>query len=775
MANAYDSVPNVAPTTSAPSDYNTTRANGNQFGAQVGGAVEKLGGVLQQAGSQFTDVALQQQGMINETLATDAETQAASEYGSILGKYKSLEGLEAVQALPQTVQALQSVRQKIGSQLPNPAAQRAFSLLASRREGYALQDVNLYSATQIKAADDKSASAALENSISSASDPSLTDAQFQDEKTNINFQVGRIVSNRGYGVDSGTGMQQDPTTGEYTFDTSKPEGQKAQAVYEQTHNAAMGALAESRAKAIAFDPSIGNPTKAYQWLQDNKDWIPADARAKIAAQLAAPLKNENARISASVSMDEMENNYKSFIGGGSDTSGYNEQGVSTIVTGSIPGAKITSTVRTVADNKRVGGVDNSGHLSGHALDFVPPEGMSLEDAAQKVKETNPNLKVVIEGPGSAHSTGPHIHVEWQGGEPNSNQPKANSYITKADYVRQHYDEIVNRAGDIEASKPNSDATTIDLAKERTRQYVNDVIRTQELSDRASYDKVLGHVVGQDVGGQPLTDISQLDNGPQEIRDAWHSMQVNNPLGAEGITKIVAANNRGHATTYGTTPYNSLMRVLSPDTDPNHIRTPAQLAVQVGPDKNSPLTNTGYDGISKELAFRDKDPGARAMADQEYKFFQEAYKNANPTVATNGFSATFDKKFQDQIPTILQSIQKARQEGKSVTQIFSPMIGGKPNPDYVGNHIVYPTQPEITNELQRNSRTIFSIQQNRAADLAKSPEKIQTVEELHSLINSGLIKKDPKTIAAIIRSNPNLMKKYIKQQDAGPAVPQGITE
>lgn len=69
----------------------------------------------------------------------------------------------------------------------------------------------------------------------------------------------------------------------------------------------------------------------------------------------------------------------------------------------IPGEQVTSTRRSPARNRAVGGVPNSYHLSGQARDSVPPRGMDMAAYAAALKMLNPDLEVINEGD--------HVHME----------------------------------------------------------------------------------------------------------------------------------------------------------------------------------------------------------------------------------------------------------------------------------------------------------------------------------------------------------------------------
>lgn len=93
------------------------------------------------------------------------------------------------------------------------------------------------------------------------------------------------------------------------------------------------------------------------------------------------------------------------------------------VTGALPGATITSGLRTPAHNAAVGGVPNSYHLQGKAYDIVPQQGQTMGNLAAAAGQQFPGVKVLNEGnhvhiqPGGAGTANPGPSAPgWQVGE-----------------------------------------------------------------------------------------------------------------------------------------------------------------------------------------------------------------------------------------------------------------------------------------------------------------------------------------------------------------------
>lgn len=69
----------------------------------------------------------------------------------------------------------------------------------------------------------------------------------------------------------------------------------------------------------------------------------------------------------------------------------------------LSGETVTSTRRSAARNRAVGGVANSYHLTGQARDSTPPRGMTMAAYAAELRRLNPDYEVINEGD--------HVHIE----------------------------------------------------------------------------------------------------------------------------------------------------------------------------------------------------------------------------------------------------------------------------------------------------------------------------------------------------------------------------
>jgi hypothetical protein len=80
----------------------------------------------------------------------------------------------------------------------------------------------------------------------------------------------------------------------------------------------------------------------------------------------------------------------------------------------IPGVRFTSGLRSTASNNAVGGVNNSYHLTGQAIDVVPTSGTvtDLYNSLKSLFASSGISPIEFLNEGQIGSQGPHVHVAF---------------------------------------------------------------------------------------------------------------------------------------------------------------------------------------------------------------------------------------------------------------------------------------------------------------------------------------------------------------------------
>lgn len=134
------------------------------FGGNIAEAGQQVGQAGQQAGADLTQVAVRQADLQRET---DANNQYANVYSPALRdatqKYYTLQGKDAVDALPQYEQALQTLQQQQLAQLKDPIAQHMFNEVSTRRSQMELDGMARYADTQNKVYQQQASSGMVES------------------------------------------------------------------------------------------------------------------------------------------------------------------------------------------------------------------------------------------------------------------------------------------------------------------------------------------------------------------------------------------------------------------------------------------------------------------------------------------------------------------------------------------------------------------------------------------------------------------------------------
>lgn len=255
------------------------RANPDEFGAQVGGAVQKLGETGESVASNFG-------GLIMETQANQAELGYIKASGDLKAKYSQYEGLQAEAMRPQYEADLQQVHDQYRQNLPL-LAQKQFDANTIRSLGVQTSEYSGYAASQVKQANLTSNDAIAENAASRAGNlPAVTDPrQFGELNGTIVHSANAVADIKGW-ASQATGT--DPETGKLTFGDS-PQAQATKEQYDAYVGEKQSKLYLTAAKTIADNQGAA---AAADWAKAHWDMMPDSAKVAMNQYIAPKVKNE---------------------------------------------------------------------------------------------------------------------------------------------------------------------------------------------------------------------------------------------------------------------------------------------------------------------------------------------------------------------------------------------------------------------------------------------------------------------------------------------------
>lgn len=143
----------------------SVQANPNDFGAQVGGALEKSGGQLQETGQKAMDLATHLGDIYNDSSARDGVVAASKEVGNAELQYRQNRGLNAPAAYKTFQDTVQSITDKYTQNMPTNGAQKLFRDQFSREAAYSIKNAGAWAADQTEQAQFTSLGASIDNKV----------------------------------------------------------------------------------------------------------------------------------------------------------------------------------------------------------------------------------------------------------------------------------------------------------------------------------------------------------------------------------------------------------------------------------------------------------------------------------------------------------------------------------------------------------------------------------------------------------------------------------
>jgi predicted transcriptional regulator len=681
----YNPTPSVSPSTQAPNDTLSVRASPQDFGSQIGGALQGAGQDIRGAGNELFQTGMQIQGLANEHAATMAEQQLAIQGGDILEKYKSLSGMDAAVSKDKAVSDYVNLSNGIRASLTSPAAQKAYDGLATRRLSFTVQDMNSYAATQRRDAykTGVASTMALAQDEASRIDPSENPAQFGYSLGTVQHSLNTLFTAPDFGKYQTTPVSE--VDGKLKFDTSTDAGRIAQADYDNTLQQETGKVWYNAFRGMALK---GNVEKTVNLLNDNKDKMPAATYSKLVQELRGPYLNDQSRRGVDGILSDKLGQYETERGASISSIPNNLGNVKQpgsdgfqIPSSPVDGAILTATNlrgglyngKTLADigktwtgespEKAAAWASNVSRTSGIDINSVPDlnnptvvksllRGIAVAEKSQQDRGLFTD-DVISQGVDKAFS-GEKAQLA-------KSSASMNPFVSKSDYLDAHAPELIQQARDTARDVYGLDTTGQDLFAERMKSRISEAHTSQVAEIRQLKNSLLQKI--QDPKS-PITNLMQLDNSADPVvREQWMKLQSEDYWSTQSLRNIVKGNAEGHSKSFGTSFSDHYEDMLS-----GKVSDVDKLADYIGGDK-SPISTSGYAQLSK-LQQDMQTPEGQAFAQSESQFLQLAKKTITgagiPGINGSARQGIYEKFVTGAIPII----EGMRGEGKTSAEIFS---------------------------------------------------------------------------------------------------------
>lgn len=771
-------VPSVAPVSNGAPGMSIS-ASPAAFGAPQAQAAQGFGNALIHSSQLGFDQAAKEQGMLNETYATNAETRFLQKLNERMTKYKSQQGLQAVSDQEAAGADVVQIRDEIAKELPNDATKKAFDTLSRRYQANALGEIRSHATTQLKQADINSATASIANSIarSGQQEVATNPQEFGNTLGDIQFQTVRLMQTQGWGP-----VMQQGENGKISFADSD-QGRQAQAVYEQHLGESIGKAWATRLELLATQ-NVGG---AYQIFQDNKQRIPGATQAKLEQWFAPKILQEVAQREGDA-----------WLGRGGKPGAL--PGVQAVTGGGMPAVpapdqrqfqptpveQYNSPTGSVAYN--LGNVKTPEGARNNTADFVKPQtpedgvalaasnlqrnyrNMTIADIGKKWEGT-PNyrtwVKNVTAATGWTEDTVPDLNDRGQmtrllqGIAVAEKSPKDRMYFTP-ETIGRGIDAAMTGKPAITMEKAatlaNIDAAYKDDPKlgKAVRQYVSEqysilqsVALANEQAQRQEVEKAYDGYVTRIIEGKTEGLALQIARDPAlsgEKRGAAYNM-----LQAH-LNREVS----GDPKTYGTQHMALLARVRAPVNDPQRITDPGQLFEVAGRDPSG-LTVAGLKDLQTALKERYAPEGEpqNTQINNFLKSMKSQITGANEGLGIRDPKG--DELYSQFYIKFSQAYEKGRKAGKSTEEMLDP-----DSPDYLGKlskTFVRPMADWMADRMSRGGEAPAPAAAAPKVDLTK----VASVAELQAAV-----KQDPSLRAEAERIAAE--KGWMRKPAAAPAPP-----
>lgn len=693
------SVPDVAQGGATSGERLSVRASPNDFGAQVGQANQRRGEQMVKSGDEAMRFAIKQQGIINETLATDAMAKYQIELSKRKAEYDSLEGLQAVSAKDAYVASIEQLKGDIGKTLQG-GAQRAFDTSATSVSATYIGDAEGRAVAQTKKAH-------LDSLLLSANlaQTSMLDPSAARNPEAVGAALGNVTYAHQAMLDENSpGVVFDPETDSHKFEDS-PTGHAAREKLQNDIDHSRGIVWENRINTIAND----DPLEASRMYAKNKEDIPDQARVRIEASLTPKVINAYAQGAANEAMNDIARGHQEMLVSYSSPkkiydaihmqeSGGHANSV-TSIDGAVGGFQILPTtfamyaapgedINNPADNEAVGkrilddydkkyngdiGRIATAYFSGPGN--VAPEGSAapwINDSADgNGKNVSSYVADIVGRMGDEQPRLPGVP------EQNYAKNSAGGPMSTADYAASNRMQILSKWEAWAEEQAPYDSSFRSQVVSRIDGQITDLIQQQTANNNQDKTIIQQAINGVYTKGKPPSAYKELLVIP-DVAEAISRAEVHSPeFTAQIDAKIERVSGAAgkDIKEYGAAFFPLMRKIHS-----GEIKTSDDLIEHL-PDENKPgdITYSGYQQLIKEFTHDAESQSDGMMKTQAFSVIKR-----NLSAQDDAFGIRDPKGealYSQALPVLFKAIDDGKSKGLTMGELTDPS-----NPNWIGNSV-----------------------------------------------------------------------------------------
>ena len=628
--------PSVAPT-GATNAKMTEQASPADFGAAIGQGVSKVGEVAANLTNEYG-------GMVNATLANDAESNLAQKIGKIKGDFMSKTGLDAYNSYGAYQAAIEQAYHDNKAGLTLGAGQ-AYMTQSRRMVDNHLADGGSYAATQLKEAHRDSYSNIANTDMQALLDPNTA---ADPQRSQYHLDSLKYVAQAQMDADH-PGLKTDPKTGEVGFDESTPAGQSLKANYQQRLDTYLAQGYVNRYDTLAKSDVFG----AYSAYQKDRDNIPKAGQVALDASFAPRLMDAHTQIANGNTLGDASRDHfdaltdpsKSAIswtmqheggyvsndsGKGPTNFGINQE--------SNPGVDVSSLTQDQAakimhDKYWNGiGADKMNPQMG-AVAFDTAVNMGVDKAKNLVSQANGDPQKLIdlrraeyqrlatENPDKYGQYLPawnkrldDLQVATEGKKTYATNENG-APLSLPDYYRLHSVDILAKGDAYAEQQMPGDLALKRAVRESLSNAMQKAISNQSAQYMMDNKNVMKAINGDLTKGNPPSTEAELRAIPG-VSSLLDRVATQDPKFSETVPTLIGKVARRNDVTNSPNGYDTITRVLQPQDDdhPNHIKNQNQLDSLLGKTDGTGINAKDYNDAkpATELPTEIKEPLLKHM-------------------------------------------------------------------------------------------------------------------------------------------------------------------